>query len=126
MYEAALRRVLAPAELGLAAVAVVGAAVFSATAAFGRTSLFWPSERWAGAFAATLVLELALWWLAARAVAGLPRTDWRRWHAAAWPFLAALPAAGAAGALYLDDRSNHLVATGQSTKPELVTYLAAL
>src|SRR5436190_8375022 len=124
MYEAALRRVLAPAELGLAAVAVVGAAVFSATAAFGRTSLFWPSERWAGAFAATLGLELALWWVAARAVPSPSQANWHRWHAAAWPFLAALPAAAAAAALYVDDRSNHLVATGQSTKPELVTYLA--
>src|SRR5437867_521170 len=103
MYEAALRRAMAPAEFGLAAVAVLGAAVFGATASFGRTSLFWPSERWAGAFAATLGLELALWWLAACAAAG---SSWRRWHAAGWPFLAALPAAGAATALYLDDRSN--------------------
>src|SRR5439155_11079029 len=113
--EAALRRALAPAELALAAAAVAGAAVFGATAADGRTALFWPSERWAGAFAATLVVELALWWLATRTAAGPPQAGWRRWHACAWPFLAALPAAGAAAALYLDDRSNHLVATGQTT-----------
>jgi hypothetical protein len=123
MREKTLRRLLAPAEVGVAAAAAVGAAGFAATTVFGRTALFWPSIHWAATFALALLAIGALWWLASRAAEG---DGWRRWHGATWPFLALAPAAAAAVALYLDDRSNHLVANGESTKPELVTYLAAL
>lgn len=109
--------------LALAATCALGAAVFVATVLAGRTSLFWPGARWLLPFTTTSVLQLGLWWARSRSMPGDHR--WR-WQAAAWPALALLPVALAAVAFYVDDVSNHVVASSVSTRQTLVTYAALL
>ncbi len=116
-----LGRLLAGAQLSLAALAVLGIGPFVATLLVGRSALWWPSAQWL--FVAGLAGGAAAgaWVLAARTVVGTPR---RRLQDTAWPALALLPSSLAGLAVYGDEASHHIAVGYPAARESLLAYTA--
>jgi hypothetical protein len=123
---ARVRAIAAGVELAAAGAAVLGAAVEVATLVVGRSALLWPSATWLLVAAGAGAVAVLVWWLGARAAPGTPQAAVRRWHAAAWPVLALLPAAAAGAAIYVDDASHHIVSAYLPARQSLLAYSIGL